>query len=259
MKAISIAAVSFIALSAGSAFASPSTVNAVFEAPRIFNDFTTSSLTITNNFAASVRIQESGYADDSVGGNFANKHAFWYSDNGGVSPLDYNYGDGFYFSVTVTDSSTGIGGSEVGMNSDLFGFGFFGSGIGPGGSEIAAFGGTLPFHSFGSGLYTQGDALGLAMIYRPGPAEFGLPAGTIEYRYQINGGGWVSSGQIVFTNTEGGFPSGGFNQFFGFGAQFNNPIGGSADVLFENIVAVPAPGAAALLGLGGLVVARRRR
>jgi hypothetical protein len=259
MKLVALTSVSAVVLFAGSAIASPSTINGVVEATRIFNDFTTTSLTVTNNYPSSVRLEESGYADDGVGGNFANKHAFWLSDDGGATGLDFNYGDGFFFSVTVTDNSSGMGGSEVGMNSDLFGFGFFGSGIGPGGSEIAAFGGTLPFHSFGSGLYAAGDDLGLRMIYRPGPAEFGLPKGTIEYQYQINGGGWVSSGQILWNNTEGGIPSGGFTQLFGFGAQFNNPIGGTADVTFSDIYAVPAPASIALLGAAGIVGIRRRR
>ena len=257
MKAISITAVSFIALSAGSAFASPSTINAVYEQTRIYNDFTTSTLNVTNNYATSVNLQESDYTDDGVGGNFANKHAFWFSDDGGVTPFDYNYGDAFFMQVSVVDNSTGIGGVEVGFNADLFGFGFFGGGLG--GGEIAAFGSTLPFHSFGTGLYTAGDNLDLIMIYRPGPAEFGAPVSTMEYRYQVNGGGWTSSGLIPYGNGEGGIPSGGWSQLFGFGAQFNNPIGGSADVTFSNIVAVPAPGAASLLGLGGLLVARRRR
>lgn len=257
MRANSITAISIIALSAGTAVASPSTINGVDEATRIFNDFTTSTLTVTNNFPSSVRVEESNFTDDGVGGNFANKHAFWLSDDGGANGYDFNYVDGFDFSVTVTDSSSGLGASEVGMNTDLFGFGFFGGGLS--GGEIAAFGGTLPFHSFGSGLYTAGDVLDLRMIYRVGAGEFTTPAGTIEYLYQSNGGGWNSSGQIVFTNSEGGFPSGGFTQLIGFGAQFNNPIGGTADVLFSNIKAIPAPGAASMLGLAGLLVARRRR
>lgn len=257
MRIVALSAVSAIALCAGSAVASPSTLNGVTDNTRIFDDFTTSNLNVTNNYASSVHLTETDFADDGVGGNFANKHAFWLSDDGGATPFDFNYGDGFDFCVTVTDNSSGIGGVEVGMSTDLFGFGFFGGGLG--GGEVAAFGGTLPFHSFGAGLYTAGDDLGLRMTYRPGPAEFGSPKGTIEYQYQINGGGWTSSGQIVFTNTEGGFPSGGFNQFIGLGAQFNNPIGGTADVTFADIKAVPAPGAMALLGFAGALGARRRR
>jgi len=257
MKATTVSAVAFIALSAGAAYASPSTINGVKEQLRIYNDFTLSNLTVTNNYPASVRIQESNFVNDGVGGNWANKHALWFSDDGGVTGYDYNYPDSFYVAVTVQDSSTGIGGSEVGFNADLFGFGFFGGGLG--GGEIAAFGSTLPFHTFGTGLYTPGDTLDLVMIYRAGPAEFGSPPSTIEYRYQVNGGGFVSSGQIPYTNGEGGIPSGGWSQYIGLGAQFGSAEGGNADVLFSNIVAVPAPGAASLLGLAGLAAARRRR
>lgn len=257
MRIVALSTIAALTCLAGTAVASPSTINGVTNNTRIFDDFTTSNLNVTNNYPSSVHLTETDFVDDGIGGNFANKHSFYYSDNGGATAYDFNYGDGFLLGVTVQDSSTGIGGVEVGMNADLFGFGFFGGGLNNG--EIAAFGSNLPFHSFGTGLYTAGDVLDLRMIYRPGAGEFTLPAGTIEYQYQLNGGGWVSSGQIVFGNVEGGIPSGGFNQLLGFGAQFNNPIGGSADVLFTNIKAVPAPGAFALLGFAGALGARRRR
>ncbi len=256
MKATSITAVAFLALSAGAAFASPSTINGVVPAPRLYNDFSTSTLTITNNFASSVRIEETDYADDGVGGNFANRHEFWFSDDGGATAFDYDYDDGFYMELSVTDSSVGVGAVEAGFGTDLFGFGVFGI---LGGGAIGAFIPTMPSHFFGAGLFAAGDQVDLAMIYRPGAGEFLTPVSTIEYRYQVNGGGWVSSGLLTFGNTEGGIPTGGWSQLIGFGAQINQPIGGSADVLFENIQAIPAPGAASLLGLGGLLVARRRR
>jgi hypothetical protein len=254
-----IGALALIA-TAGTAFGAVSSINSVQEADRIFNDFTTTTLTVTNNYATSYRIQETGFVDDGIGGNFANFHAAWFSADSGATAYDFNYGDSFDAKVTVQDSSSGIGAVEAGFKADLFGFGFFG-GL-PGNGEIAAFGSTLPFHSFGTGLYTPGDTLDLRMIYRAGTTEF-VDTSYIQYLYQLNGGGWNHSPWIPYTNTEMGIPSGipdtQFIQKIGFGAQFNNPIGGTADVLFSNIMITPTPGAAALFGIAGLAGIRRRR
>lgn len=254
MRAIVTAAL--IAATAGTATANVAGINGLNQQNRIFNDFPASNLTVTDNYPATFRYEE----DNFTGGGFANKHAAWLSDDAGATAMDFNYDDAFDIKTTVVDASTGLGAAEVGIVTDLFGFGFFGAGLG--GGEIAAFGATLPFHSFGFGLYTAGDTLDLRMIYRAGATEF-VDTSTIEYRYQINGGGWVSSGEIPFTNTEMGFPSGTpesqFIQKIGFGVQFNNAGGGAADVTFSNIMVSPTPGTAALLGLAGIAGIRRRR
>lgn len=240
--------------SAGTAVAAVQDINSVQQADRLFNDFTTSTLTVTNNYGASYRIEETDISDDGIGNNFANKHGAFFSADGGATRYDFDYGDSFEAKLTYQDNSSGIGGVEAGFLTDLFGFGFFG---GLPNGEIAAFGGTLPFHSFGGGIYTPGDVVDLSMAYVAGSGE-GVGASTIEYGYQLNGGGWTYSGAIPFTNGEMGWPSA-FTQYIGFGAQFNNPIGGSADVIFSNIMITPAPGAAALMGLCGLAGIRRRR
>ena len=245
---------------AGTTFGAVSGINSVQQADRIFNDFTTSTLTVTNNYASSYRIQESNFSDDGIGGNFANFHAAWFSDDSGATAYDFNYDDSYDAKLTLNDTSNGIGQVEAGFKADLFGFGFFG-GL-PGNGEIAAFGSTFPFHSFGTGLYTPGDTLDLRITYQAGTAEF-VDTSYIRYMYQLNGGGWNGSGWIPFTNGELGIPSGipesQFIQKIGFGAQFNNPIGGTADVLFSNIMITPTPGAAALFGIAGLAGIRRRR
>lgn len=257
MRAIITAAV--IAATAGTATANVAGINGLNQQNRIFNDFSTSNLIVTDNYPATFHYDETNLVDDAQGGNFANKHAAWLSDDAGATAFDFNYDDSFDLKTTVVDSSSGLT-AEVGIVADLFGFGFFGGGLSNG--EIAAFGSTLPFHSFGTGLYTAGDTLDLRIIYRAGATEF-VDTSTIEYRYQVNGGGWVSSGEKPYTNTEMGIPSGTpesqFIQKFGLGVQFNNAEGGTGDVLFSNIMVSPTPGTAALLGLAGLAGIRRRR
>jgi len=225
------------------------------DAPRLFNDFPGSSLTFASDYGAgTVEISETNYP----GGSFANRHAAWFANGG--NKIDIDYGDAFTISTTMQVLQTGtVGNIEAGIQADLFGFGFFG--VLTANGEIAAFGSTNPFHSFGTGLYNLGDDVMLEMIHTPGAGEFSGTPSTLEYRYNnlTQGSGWVSSGQIAFTNLEGGIISS-FSQYYGVGAQFNNP-GADAEIgiRFTNTTMVPTPGTAALLGLGGLVAARRRR
>ncbi len=103
--------------------------------------------------------------------------------------------------------------------------------------------------------------ISLRMIYRPGGGEFAAPPSTIEYIYDLSAGP-VSSGQIPFGGAEGGWPSTGFDQFLGFGAQINGPDPqlGEVNILFENFsFDVPSPGSLLLLSAGGLVALRRHR
>lgn len=256
---LGIGALALVAI-AGTSFGAVTDIDSLQEASGLYGDFPGTTITVTNNYPSLYRIQETGFVDDMAGGNFASFNAGWLSADGGATAYDFNYGDSFDFKVTMVDSSTGIGQVEGGIRTDLFGFGFFGALSGNG--EIAAFGGTVPFHSFGAGLYTPGDTLDLRMIYKAGAAEF-VDTSYIQYRYQVNGGGWVSSGWIPFTNSEMGWPSGipdtQFIQKIGVGSQNNNPIGGTVDISFTNMMLSPTPGAVAVFGLAGVAGMRRRR
>ncbi|MFG0304764.1 MAG: PEP-CTERM sorting domain-containing protein [Phycisphaerales bacterium JB040] len=249
-----------IALTAGTALSSPpgpGNTNSFVDAPRIFNDFPGTSLTFASDYGAgTVAIDETGYP----GSSFANRHAAWFAGNNNGTKIDVDYFDSFTIRTTMSISQTGtVGNIEAGIQADLFGFGLFG--VLTANGEIAAFGSTNPFYSFGTGLYNLGDEIMLEMIHTPGAGEFSGTPSTLEYRYNnlTTGSGWVSSGQIAYTNLEGGIITA-FPQHYGVGAQFNNP--GSDAVIglrFWDTSMVPAPGTAALLGLGGLVAARRRR
>lgn len=241
------------------ASASVNDIASFVDNPRIFNDFSGSNLMLTSNYNAmgsSVSLYEDNYGT----GGFANRHASWFADSGS-NKVDFDYGDGFDMQMTMQiNQASNVGNVEAGFQADLFGFGLFGALTANG--EIAAFGSVLPFHSFGAGLYNIGDELMLRMIHNPGDGEgMGAPS-TMEYMYNnlTTGSGWVSSGMIAFTTTEGGIPSG-FDMFTGVGAQIGNPSeNGIVDISYSNITtSVPAPGALGLLSLAGIGAARRRR
>jgi MYXO-CTERM domain-containing protein len=229
--------------------------NGVVVTPRIFNDYPNSTLNIVNDFPNLVSFDETNFG----AGGFANRHSAYFSTDGGATARDFGYNDAFDLAVSVSNTSDPITGREAGFHADLFGFGFFGAL--PNG-EIAAFGSILPFHSFGGGLWTPGQEITLRVIHRPGegdgvnPLPMGAAPSTIEYIYDL-GSGPVSSGLKAFTGTEGGIPEN-FSFLFGVGTQNAGAPGGTAHVEFRNFV-VPAPGAAGLLALGGLVALRRRR
>jgi hypothetical protein len=233
-------------------------INGVFEVPYLFVDRPDSVLTITNNFPSSYEIDENNFGD----GGFANRHTAYFSTDGGASPLDFGYDDGFDLCINISVATLDVT-SEVGFHADGFGLGVFAL---LGNGEIASFGTLLPFHSFG--LVTapnyQGD-LSLRMIHRVGdgngvdPLAPGANPSTIEYLYDI-GGGWISSGLVPITTGEGGIPTGA-NMLIGFGTQNNgaDPITGASNVLFTDVKAIPTPGALALAGCVGLIGLRRRR
>jgi len=230
------------------------------DAPRLFNDFPDSNLIFNSNFDASgssLNLHEDNYG----AGGFANRHATWFADSGS-NKVDFDYGDGWDMQMSMQiNSASNVGGVEAGFQADLFGFGLFG--VLTGNGEIAAFGSVLPFYTFGTGLYNIGDELALRMIHRPGDGENsgGAPS-TMEYMYNnmTTGSGWISSGMVDFTTTEGGIPSP-FDMFTGLGAQINNPAAdGVVDINFSNIItSVPAPSTLGLLSLAGIGVIRRRR
>ena len=247
-----------IAACATASLASVSDVNGIVDAPRTFNDFSGSSLTYNSTYSpggSSVMLRESDYGT----GNFANRHASWLGD-GMSNRVGFSYDDGFDIQMNMRiNAADSVGNVEAGFQADLFGFGLFG--VLSASGEIAAFGSVLPFHSFGAGLYSIGDDVQLRMVHRPGAGDFSGTNSTMEYLYNnlTTATGWISSGEIDFTTLEGGIPSG-FDAFVGVGAQINQPdaVDGNVSIDFSNII-VPAPGAFALLGIGGIAAARRRR
>jgi len=259
MKLHTSVAIALIVSAASLASASVTDIASFVDNPRLFNDFSGSNLMFGSTYNAmgsSVSLHEDNYGT----GGFANRHATWFADSGS-NKVDFDYGDAFDMQMTMQiNEASNVGNVEAGFQADLFGFGLFGALTANG--EIAAFGSVLPFHTFGAGLYNIGDELMLRMIHSPGDGEnMGAPS-TMEYMYNnlTTGSGWVSSGMIAFTTTEGGIPSG-FDMFTGVGAQINSPAAnGVVDISYTNITtSIPTPGALGLLSLAGLGAARRRR
>lgn len=249
-------------VSIAASFASASGVGDIagwVNSPRLFNDYAGSNLSFSSTYnpaGSSVSLQEDNYGT----GGFANRHVAWMGD-GGANKVDFDYGDNFDLQMTMqVNQASNVGNVEAGFQADLFGFGLFG--VLTANGEIAAFGSVLPFHTFGTGLYSVGDEIMLRMVHRAGGGEFNAPSSTMEYMYNnlTSGSGWVSSGEISFTTTEGGIPSS-FMFNAGVGAQINFPsANGVVDISYTNITAsVPTPAGLALLSLGGLAAARRRR
>lgn len=250
-----------VASIAGSALArplAPGDINGVKEVPYLFADRPDSNLTITNNFPSSYEIDENNFGN----GGFANRHTAYFSTDGGATPRDFNYDDGFNFCIDLTVTSANVG-VETGFQLDGFGLGIFGL---LGNGEIVSFGTLFPFFSFGivAPSNYQGS-LSLQMIYRPGdgngvdPLPVGGTPSTVEYLYDL-GGGFVSSGLVPFSTAEGGIVNAA-NMLIGFGVQNNaaDPVTGASNVLFDNIKTLPTPGSVALVGCVGLIGLRRRR
>ncbi len=223
-------------------------INGVKIQERIFNDFPNSKLTTTNNFPALVQFNETNFGL----GTFANRHAAYFSTDGGANAKDFNYGDAFDVSFTLDLDATPANGREAGFHVNSGGdYGFFG--VLPNG-EIAAFGGSLPFFSAGAGVWTPGAEVQLRLVHTPGDGTAANPS-VMDYMYNT-GSGWVTVSKN-FDNAEFGLVTAN-NVLIGFGVQNQGGPGGSSNALFTNIV-VPAPSALAMMGVAGLVASRRRR
>jgi len=237
---------------------------------RIFNDDSDSTLTTSNLYPASISIKDDVLDGDGSGGEFANRHAFRLSGNGGIS--EYVFLNDTAFSFFSDVQITGPASSEGGLNiapwwsKDVDGTFMLNAGSG----EIAVFGGRLPFYSFtgNHGLtYTKGDNVRVGVIYDPNSLNAGDP-GTIEYVY-TDGTGTYSSGALAFDegNPAEDPPYGlwGILNDARVGGYFQPQIkvgdtGNYGEILFSNMEFVPEPGTLALvlLGAGALVLRNRR-
>ena len=241
-------------LSANAALA----VDSLKENARVFNDFSTSSLTITNNYPTQAVIDDRDLVDDMMGGNFANRHDLLLSSDGGATAAVFNTATGFDLKANVTlevGSNSPRKETGIRVNSGISGDALFI--INSDAGEIVAFGGGAPFYSFGNNGggngYTPGDTILMQMIYTPGAP------GTAEYRIDRGMGLVESSGPLNWENLEGG-PVSYSVGFYGQVAPVDE--NDFITVTFDNIMyRVPEPGtlATSLLGLIALGLSARRR
>jgi len=257
MREISTVAIA-LAVCAGSALAQPA-INGASVNARLWNDDPNSTFTSTVNYPTSVSLSDANLS----GGGWANRHNWRMSDDGGATGANFSNGDSFSFSADVTISGSADG--EAGLNlSPWWSQNFDGQfNMRTTDGEVAIFGGRLPFYSFTGAqgvTYTKGTTVTLGMIYSANGLSAGDPA-TVEYTY--NDGTAYTSGAIAFDQgnpAEGQGEWGMLNgaQAGGYMTAFIQS-GSDLTTSWDNINYVPAPGAMALLGLGGLVATRRRR
>lgn len=266
-----------------------SQVNAFRTETRVFNDFSASNLDVgniggpytncpTNPMGAQpvVSVPSAGGLQirDQYGvgmaGNFANKHVGWLSTDGGATRYGHAEAQSFDLSFTVNIGAPAAAprkeaGIEVRNPRPALGYVDEGQLLIASDGEVAVFGGVMPFYSsnvFGGGpWYTVNTTAQVTLRYfAPGVADPTLGAYQILFTDAVTG--FHDSGLRLWGAGE---PDGtkGFNggTEFGFKAQNQrNPfINEFGDTQYGGVNIVPAPGALALLGLGGLAVTRRRR
>ena len=265
-SSVKFAALAAIALLPASAMAQ---VNGWTSHPRVFNDFSTSTLTITNSNTnpGTVVIDDRNLTDDGQGGNFANRHDVCASTNGGGSDAVFSINQGFTMSANV---SLAVGSNaprkEAGLriNSPVTGDALFL--VNSDAGEIVAFGGGAPFFIFGSNGggngYTPGTTITMGMTYTPGvPNTTGATPATLEYfidRLPGVPGGEATSGPLAFSNTEGGPVN--YNLcVYGQVSPANANDFITATFANLSVTVVPEPASLGLLSLAGVSLLVRRR
>ena len=202
-------------------------------------------------------------------GGWGNLHDFRLSADGGSTPASFANGDAFRFAADVT--ITGTGNAEAGLQVAPW-WSSHGDGkfmINGDSGEIAVFGGRLPFYSFtdpsGYSLtYTKGDTIRMGVVYDPHALSSLNPA-TIEYIVTM-GATTYSSGALRLRRgqSRGGSRLVGNAQLRP-GRRLFSATGepgwilGAGNVREYGYSDVPEPATMALLGLGSLFLARRRK
>jgi len=197
---------------------------------------------------------------------FANKHVAWLSDNGGASHFAANYAQGFTmnFDIKIDCPVPGgprkEGGLFVRNPRPALNYTDEGMVLVASDGEVAVFGGVMPFTGMGH-VYTAGTTAQVSFQYfAPGEVDPVVGAYQLIFTDAVTG---VHDSGLKLWNA--GEPDGlfGFNHGteFAFVAQnqYIPVINDYSDISYNNLHIVPAPGALALVGLGGLCAGRRRR
>ena len=239
---------------------------------RIFNDFSSSNLTVngTNYPAPSVDpIAGFGTTVDfteqfafGTPGNFANKHVAYFSNDGGANKAATNASESFQLKFNITiNAPAGAPRKEAGIDfvQPRPGLGFNDEGqlLIASDGEVAVFGATLPFTGLGN-AYTLGTTAQVTWTYYA-PGDLGPQA---AYRLQfVDAVTGVHDSGFKFWGTEPDGINGHTNATMGFKMQNQrNPfIADSSSMVYNGVQIIPAPGAVAAMGLAGLFAARRRR
>ncbi len=262
-RAVSFVATATLLALAGAASADVTSVNGFKTNYRNFNDFPTSTLVTSANYAAgTIDIAESNFGNHGAG-TFANRHRVLFSGDSGATAYPLGNQDYFDLSFDIRVKATNMNLTEGGYYSDTF-IGGEPRFIVKANDACFAFDSWLPF--VWGGTYGNDVLAKLRVIYNPGSGSGGtqtIPATMQFFRDGVDLG-TVIAGNYNNPDFVNGYADG---SIFGFYATFSpktdaqgNALPDSAaEMHISNISLVPAPGATAFLGLAGLVMTRRRR
>lgn len=183
---VAVIALTFSALiSVRTAGATPAPNGAAIET-RTFDDCPLSTLTVSNNYPASIQISDVMHPA-CVG--FANLHSWSFSENGGSTAAAFHNNSNFHFGADfkIDGPGEGTGGLRISPWYAQFVDGRFEVNATTG--EIACFGGTLPFYNFTANhgiTYIKGTTIHLEAAYRANDLVSTDPA-SIQYRVVYNG------------------------------------------------------------------------
>jgi len=247
-----------------------SSINSAIIVPRVFNDVPGATGVYTNLYPGGpITLSESNVS----GSGFADRDDWYFSNNGGASPYQFQFNDYFHASFGVTlsggtpgydleagirlvNSSGNIGG-DIQLPVTNGGVVFQGGGpsyypFSPAAGGYPGAGGTVP-------NYVEGETYTMGITYLVDP-NTSLNA----FEYSVNGAVAASSPGDPYFDLQPGAGLGTANDYLGgyfqIGQDPNNPTQ-SGQAVFSNIHigAVPEPTTFALLGLGIPYLLRRRR
>jgi hypothetical protein len=243
------------------AYGQISSINSAYIHEGVFNDMPGATRTFNNSYPGSITLSESNVSRTNSGG--LNRDVWYFSNNGGASAYQFNAGNYFTasFSVTLSGGTSGVD-MEAGF--------LFSNPAGTWGGDnqvvvvnngvVAQFGGPsyYPFSPAAGGYpgvggsvpnYVVGQTYTMTMIYTVDPHT-----GNNAFEYAVNGQFGASAAGNPYFDLGAGLSIGALGDNLGGYFQIGNAPNNSGSAVFSNIsitpIIVPEPSALALAGVG---------